>query len=150
MQGTLRPCSTSTRPWSDGTTGIKLSPLEFLEKLAALVPLPRLHQVRYGGCLAPHSTLRTAIIPTPRQQGVEQPEGSTASPNWTWARLLKRVFAIDMERCPVCQQGTLRIIAAITEVRVIQKILRHVKLAADPPLIVSAQQAAFAWDFSSP
>lgn len=30
-----------TRPWSDGTTGIKLSPLELLEKLAALVPLPR-------------------------------------------------------------------------------------------------------------
>jgi hypothetical protein len=141
---------TFTHPWSDSTTGIKLSPMELLEKLAALVPLPRQHQVRYGGCLAPHSHLRAAIIPTPRQQGVEQPEGSTASPNWTWARLLKRVFAIDMERCPVCQQGTLRIIAAITEVHVIQKILRHLKLAADPPLIASAQQAAFAWDFSSP
>jgi hypothetical protein len=75
---------TLTRPWSDGTTGIKLSPLELLEKLAALVPLPRLHQVRYGGCLAPHSTLRAAIIPTPRQQGAEEPEGATASPNWTW------------------------------------------------------------------
>jgi hypothetical protein len=37
-------------PWSDGTTGIKLSPLELLEKLAALVPLPRAHLVRYGGC----------------------------------------------------------------------------------------------------
>ena len=47
---------TFTRPWSDGTTGIKLSPLELLEKLAALVPLPRVHLVRYGGCLAPHST----------------------------------------------------------------------------------------------
>jgi hypothetical protein len=54
-----------TRPWSDGTTGIKLSPLELLEKLAAIVPLPRVHLVRYSGCLAPHSTLRAAIIPTP-------------------------------------------------------------------------------------
>ncbi len=36
---------TFTHSWSDGTTGIKLSPLELLEKLAALVPLPRLHQV---------------------------------------------------------------------------------------------------------
>jgi hypothetical protein len=44
-----------TRPWSDGTTGIKLSPLELLEKLAAIVPLPRAHLVRYAGCLAPHS-----------------------------------------------------------------------------------------------
>ena len=45
---------TFTKPWSDGTTGIILSPLELLEKLAALVPLPRVHLVRYAGCLAPH------------------------------------------------------------------------------------------------
>jgi hypothetical protein len=40
-----------TRPWSNGTTGIKLAPLELLEKLAAIVPLPRAHLVRYGGCV---------------------------------------------------------------------------------------------------
>jgi hypothetical protein len=141
---------TFTHPWSDGTTGIKLSPMELLEKLAALVPLPRQHLLRYGGCLAPHSKLRSAIIPTPRQQGVEEPAGSSASPNWTWAQLLKRVFSIDMEHCPVCQQGRLRIIAAITERRVIKKILRHLKQAVDPPPIAPAQQAAFAWEFSSP
>jgi hypothetical protein len=62
---------------------------------------------------------------------------------------VKRVFAIDMERCPVCQQGALRIIAAITEVRVIQKVLRHLKLAVAPPPLTPAQQAAFAWAFSS-
>ena len=59
---------TFTQPWSDGTTGITLSPLELLEKLAALVPLPRLHLVRYGGCLAPHSSRRgaiTASVPPP-------------------------------------------------------------------------------------
>jgi hypothetical protein len=141
---------TFTHPWSDGTTGITLSPMELLEKLVALVPLPRQHLLRYGGCLAPHSHLRAAIIPTPRQQGLEAPDDQSPSPNWTWARLLKRVFAIDMERCPVCQQGRLRIIAAITEGHVIQKILRHLKLAADPPPIAPAQQAAFVWDVSSP
>ena len=114
------------------------------------MPLPRVHLVRYGGCLAPHSKLRGAIIPTPRQQGLEEPDASTPSPHWSWARLLKRVFAMDMERCPVCQQGTLRIIAAITEVSVIRKILRHLKLAVDPPPIAPARQAAFAWDVSSP
>jgi Putative transposase len=93
---------TFSRPWSDGTTGIKLSPLELLEKLAALVPLPRVHLVRYAGCLAPHSTLRAAIIPTPRQQGVEEPEASSAAPHWSWARLLKRVFALDLATCPFC------------------------------------------------
>ena len=141
---------TFTHPWSDGTTGITLSPLELLEKLAALVPLPRQHQVRYGGCLAPHSHLRAAIIPTPRQQGLEASDDRSPSPHWTWARLLKRVFAIDMARCPVCQQGQLRIIAAIMERCVIQKILRHLKLAVDPPSIAPARQAAFVWDCSSP
>jgi hypothetical protein len=61
--------------------------------------------------------------------------------------LLKRVFAIDMERCPACQQGRLRIISAIMERSVIQKILRHLKLAAEPPPIAPARQTAFAWDF---
>src|SRR5207244_1668237 len=79
-----------TQPWSDGTTGITLSPLELLEKLAALVPLPRVHLVRYGGCLAPHRRLRGAITPTPRQQGVEGDDATTESPRWSWARLLKR------------------------------------------------------------
>ena len=36
--------------------------------------------MRYGGCLAPHSYLRGAIIPTPRQQGVEDEETDTGSP----------------------------------------------------------------------
>jgi Putative transposase len=138
---------TFTHPWSDGTIGIRLSPLELLEKLTALVPLPRVHLVRYGGCLAPHSHLRGAIIPTPRQQGVDEPEASTASPCWSWARLLKRVFALDMARCPFCQQGSLRILAALTHGEVIRKILRHLKLAADPPPIAPARvrQEAFAW-----
>src|SRR5262245_19887918 len=138
---------TFAHPWSDGTTGIRLSPLELLEKLAALVPLPRVHLVRYGGCLAPHSHLREAIIPTLRQQGVDEPEASTASPRWSWARLLKRVFALDMARCPWCHEGTLRIIAAIMQGEVIRKILQHLKLSADPPPMAPARvrQEAFAW-----
>jgi Putative transposase/Transposase zinc-binding domain len=138
---------TFTHPWSDGTPGIRLSPVELLEKLAALVPLPRVHLVRYGGCLAPHSHLRGAIIPTTRQQGLEEQEDRTASPRWSWAWLLKRVFALDMARCPWCQWGTLRIIAAITHGEVIRKILQHLKLSADPPPIAPARvrQEAFAW-----
>jgi hypothetical protein len=139
--------STFTHPWSDGTTGMRLSPMELLEKLAALVPLPRMHLVRYGGCLAPHSHLRGTIIPTPRQQGLDEEATDTGSPHWSWAQLLKRVFALDMARCPFCQQGALRIIAAITQGEVIRTILRHLKLAADPPPIAPARvrQEAFAW-----
>src|SRR5215831_17960971 len=136
-----------THPWSDGTTGMRLSPLELLEKLAALVPLPYVHLVRYGGCLAPHSHLRAAILPTPRQQGLDGEEMPRSTPYWTWARLLKRVFALEMATCPLCQRGTLRLIAVITQGAVISKILRHLKLAADPPPIAPAHthQAACDW-----
>src|SRR2546428_10930517 len=94
---------TFTKPWSDGTTGIRLSPVELLEKLAALVPLPRVHLVRYAGCLAPHSTLRTAVLPPPRQQGVDGEEAHTGPPYWTWARLLGRVFGLELATCPWCR-----------------------------------------------
>jgi hypothetical protein len=108
--------------------------------------LPSFHHSFTLG-LAPHSQLRGAITPTPRQQGAEAPEAGRASPRWGWARLLKRVFAFDMERCPACGRGTLRIIAAITQVDVIRKILRHLKLAPEPPPIAPARacQATFAW-----
>jgi hypothetical protein len=58
-----------------------------VEEAVSVVPLPRVHFVRYGGCLAPHRHLRGAITPTPRQQGVEEPEASSASPHWSWTRL---------------------------------------------------------------
>ena len=108
-----------TQPWSDGTTGIILSPLELLEKLAALVPLPHAHLVRYSGCLAPHSTLRAAIIPTPRQQGVDGEEAKPGTPYWHWARLLGRVFALDMATClpPLCERREARRRAAPTQSR---------------------------------
>ena len=130
---------TFTHPWSDGTMGIRLSPLELLEKLAALVPLPRVHLVRYGGCLAPHSHLRGAIRPTPRQQGLDGAEAHPGTPYWPWARLLGRVFGLDMTTCPFCRRGTLRIIAVITQESVITRILRHLQLASVPPPIAPAR-----------
>src|SRR5881628_3737862 len=42
-----------SRPWRNGTTHAIFEPLEFLEKLAALVPTPRAHLVRFHGLLAP-------------------------------------------------------------------------------------------------
>ena len=78
---------------------------------------------------------------------MEEDDATTESLGWSWARLLKRVFALDMATCPFCRQGSLRIIAAITQAEVIRKILRHLKLAADPPRIAPARarQATFDW-----
>ena len=38
--------------YRDGTTHIVMSPLEFMQRLAALVPRPRLHLIRFHGVLA--------------------------------------------------------------------------------------------------
>ncbi len=51
------------RVYRDGTTHIVMSPLEFMQRLAALVPRPRLHLIRFHGVLAPHARLRAAIVP---------------------------------------------------------------------------------------
>ena len=61
--------------------------------------------------------------------------------------LLKRVFVVDMARCPWCQRGVLRVIAVITQGEVIRQILRHLKLSADPSPLALARvhQKAFAW-----
>ncbi|MFN8869531.1 MAG: hypothetical protein ACK51G_20370, partial [Pseudomonadota bacterium] len=51
----------------------------------------------------------------------------------SWARLLDRVFDVDMHTCPNCDAGELKIIAAILERPVIEKILTHLGLDPQPP-----------------
>jgi uncharacterized protein with PIN domain len=48
-----------------------------------------------------------------------------------WAQRLKRVIAIDIERCPDCG-GQLRVIACIEEAWMIRKILSHVQQRDGP------------------
>jgi hypothetical protein len=50
----------------------------------------------------------------------------------SWARLLKRVFDIDIEHCPNCG-GSLKITAAIEDPPVIVKILTHLGLSSRAP-----------------
>ncbi|MGH9908582.1 MAG: hypothetical protein ACRD8U_23735, partial [Pyrinomonadaceae bacterium] len=50
----------------------------------------------------------------------------------SWARLLKRVFEIDIEHCPQCG-GTLMLIAAIVDPTVIAKMLAYLGLLIRAP-----------------
>jgi hypothetical protein len=50
------------RAWDDGSSHVILTPMEMMAKLAALVPPPRYHLVRYHGVLAPNSKRRRAIV----------------------------------------------------------------------------------------
>jgi hypothetical protein len=49
----------STRPGANGV--VDLTPFEFLDRLADLVPPPRKHRHRYHGVFAPNHPLRTAV-----------------------------------------------------------------------------------------
>ncbi|MFZ2989202.1 transposase [Ideonella sp.] len=50
------------KPWRDGTTHLVMSPLEFMQRLAALVPRPSLHRIRLHGMLAPNVKLRAQVV----------------------------------------------------------------------------------------
>ena len=45
-------------PWADGTTALTFEPTAFRERLAVLVPRPRINLVRYHGVLAPRAAWR--------------------------------------------------------------------------------------------
>jgi hypothetical protein len=59
----------------------------------------------------------------------------------SWARRLKRVFDIDKEHCPNCGGAELKIVAAILERPVIEKILTHPGLDPRPSSRGRARQA---------
>jgi len=50
------------RPWNDGTRAIRFEPSELLEKLAAMIPKPRINLLLYHGVFAPHARGRPAAV----------------------------------------------------------------------------------------
>ena len=88
--------------------------------------------------LAPNAKLRALVVPhepVPHAALPAECEATCAHRRLvrlSWARLLKRVFDLDLEHCPNCG-GQLNIIAAILEQPVIEKILTHLGLQARAP-----------------
>ena len=123
-----------------------MSPVsELLEKLAALVPPRRLNLVRYHGVLAPNAADRAQIVPGPKAEAGEKPSAPDAQltpaqrrHRLAWADLLWRVFRIDATECPSCG-GRMKVIAALTEPRSIQRYLEGVGLPSRAPPIAPAR-----------
>ena len=82
-------------PYRDGTPHIVMQPQEFMQRLATLVPRPRLHRIRFHWVLAPNSKLRAAVIPQPARMDSapwqEHTQGQAA--RMRWARLRTSVPA---------------------------------------------------------
>lgn len=79
IQGNGRVRVAFVRPWQDGTSHVTLDPLTFISRLVALVPPPRVHQIRYHGILAPRSRLRPLVLPASARESDRQ-SSSAAMP----------------------------------------------------------------------
>jgi hypothetical protein len=88
-------------PYRDGTTQVMFEPLDFIARLAALVPRPRVNLTRFQGVFAPNSKHRALVTPAKRGKGNkaevsdEPPTPAECRASMTWAQRLKRVFNID-------------------------------------------------------
>ena len=49
-------------PWSDATTHLLFDPLELLERLAVLIPRPRINLILYHGVLGPRAAWRSLVV----------------------------------------------------------------------------------------
>jgi hypothetical protein len=113
------------RMWSDGSTDVIFEPQDFMAKLAALIPAPRVHLVRFHGILGPAAKWRPAIVPQPDpilDPPFAPPEGPATAPeglvrpgpgpltprparrNYAWALLMMRVFN-QPTNCIACSRN---------------------------------------------
>jgi len=121
-------------PYRDGTTHVIFEPVDFIAKLAALVPRPRVNLTRFHGVFAPNSKHRALVTPAKRGKGSKskgadvQDEKTPVQRHaaMTWAQRLKRVFNIDVETCRICG-GSAKVIACIEDPVIIKKILTHLE-----------------------
>ena len=62
----MATCSTPLkRRFADGTEAILLSPTELIEKICAMVPPPKAHQILYTGVFSSHSRWRNLVVLDP-------------------------------------------------------------------------------------
>ena len=140
------------RPWRDGTTALVFEPVEFLGRLAVLVPRPRINLVLYHGVLAPRAAWRAAVVrqrplddaqdgvidravaDTPASAGVTDPVETVRrqARGQCWASLMARTFGLDVLAFSRCG-GRLRLIALVDNAAVIGRILRHLGLPTEVP-----------------
>jgi hypothetical protein len=126
--------------WNDGTTHLLFEPIEFIEKIAALIPRPQSNLIIYNGVLAPHAKWRKEVVkygrpvltkPEEKTEPEAEPEKPKAGSRYhPWAELMKRTFGLDVLCCPDCG-GRMKLIALIRDPSVVRQILEHLKLPTD-------------------
>jgi hypothetical protein len=150
------------RPFSDGTYALEMDALSLLARLAASVPPPRLHLVRYSGVLAPASPWRPLVIPPlpepapaetpPAPQAHTKPPAKPARTGarcryWPWAELMRLTLGLPVDTlgparpapaprgfaAPVAHcGGRMKLRALVRDRESIERFLRHQGLWTEP------------------
>ena len=126
-------------PYRDVTTHVLFEPLDFIARLAALVPELRVHLSCFHGVFAPNSKHRIQVTPGKRGKGrgqakVAASNGLEKTPQaphraMTWMQRLKRVFNIDIETCERCGRKV-KVMASIKAPAMIAYTLKHLQQKA--------------------
>jgi hypothetical protein len=143
---------TLKRPFVDGTVAVDMDPLSLLCRVAASVPPPRYHTVKYAGVLAHRSRWRPRIAPHPAVPSEITPVVAadvdpTSEPKprrggyRPWAELLARTFGVDVLACPKCH-GRMKLVALIKEPRSIRRFLAALGEDTDVPARLPSRGAA--------
>jgi hypothetical protein len=136
--------------WKDGTSAVVLHPLDFIARLSALIPPPRFHTLRYHGCFAPHSKVRSEVVPGVSTEGgiqislFQEPESNSLDEvpvvrkkkrtfRYPWAFLLRRVFNAEVEICPLCS-GRMRLVQTSDDPSEIAHVIETRSPGPDPPV----------------
>jgi hypothetical protein len=164
------PVSLERMEWVDGTSVVtntrrarggqagaseQLDALDFLARVIAHVPEPRLHMVRYLGYYSNVSRGRRrkgreTRLETRRERDETQSDGLTPAQRQAqrraWAQLVRRVYEVDPLVCAKCG-GEMRIVSVILDPAVIRKILDHIRTmdfsaSRDPPPVIGPLAAA--------
>jgi hypothetical protein len=130
------PAGSHDDPEDPSAEGQPIDKLEFVARVIAQIPQPRRHLLFYYGYYA--NAVRGRRLKNPLKNDVTHDSGPNPADEPTlsparkaalrrrWADLIRRVFEVDPLVCERCG-GQLRVIAFITQPRVIRKILDHLK-----------------------
>ena len=143
-------CFRLSKPSYKGETELRLRPYEFFDKVAKLIPPPRIHRHHYHGVLSPNSPLRKSIVAhagkllpdsivlKKKLASRKLTEEVTVKIRNLWCILLARVYEIMPLECPDCG-GQMKIIAFIKDQQSISKILRQLDKPIAVPQFVAAR-----------
>jgi len=129
------------------------TPLELIDRLAALIAPPRRHRHRCYGGPAPNAPLRAAVtalaappaevpavtvpVPAALPKEPEEPLHRRVA-RYAWALPLARIYEAFPLLCPKCG-GEMRIIAFIAEAAVVRDILAHLGKPTVAPRMAPAR-----------